>query len=147
MGVQHFGARVARFEDPALLSGKGRYIDDIAASGAWHADFVRSPHPHAAIRKLDAAAALALPGVQAVLTVQPSACTASVRQERAERPSIRTVHAPQTPCSQPRCVPVRPSSCRRKSARVMRTGTERRCSRPFTVKLMSSASLMPPPLS
>jgi len=63
------GARLPRLEDHPLLVGKGRYIDDIAAPGAWHAAFVRSPHPHAAIRKLDAAAALALPGVQAVLTL------------------------------------------------------------------------------
>src|SRR5262245_31166495 len=39
----------------------------------------------------------------------PSTCTASIRQELAERSSKRMVHAPQTPCSQPRWVPVRPS--------------------------------------
>ena len=39
----------------------------------------------------------------------PSACTASIRQERAERPSSKMVQAPHTPCSQPRWVPVSPS--------------------------------------
>src|SRR5215470_15446972 len=63
------GARIPRLEDQPLLLGKGRFVDDIALPGAWHAAFVRSPHPHAAIRKLDAAAALALPGVHAVLTL------------------------------------------------------------------------------
>jgi carbon-monoxide dehydrogenase large subunit len=63
------GARIPRLEDGPLLVGKGRYIDDIALSGVWHAAFVRSPHPHAAIRGIDAQAALALPGVHAVLTL------------------------------------------------------------------------------
>jgi carbon-monoxide dehydrogenase large subunit len=63
------GARIPRLEDHPLLVGKGRYIDDIKLPGLWHAAFVRSPHPHAAIRKVDAVAALALPGVHAVLTL------------------------------------------------------------------------------
>src|SRR5690242_3247472 len=63
------GARIPRLEDRPLLVGKGRYIDDIKVPDLWHAAFVRSPHPHAAIRKVDAAAALALPGVHAVLTL------------------------------------------------------------------------------
>src|SRR5712671_1527050 len=63
------GARIPRLEDGALLVGKGRFVDDIALAGAWHAAFVRSPHPHAAIRRIDGSAALALPGVHAVLTL------------------------------------------------------------------------------
>ena len=47
----------------------------------------------------------------------PPACTASIRQPRAEQPSTSTVQAPHTPCSQPTWVPVMPSSPRRKSAR------------------------------
>ena len=68
MGVRQFGARVTRFEDPALLSGRGRYVDDIAPTGVLHACFVRSPLAHAKIRSIDSTAARALPGVQAVLT-------------------------------------------------------------------------------
>ena len=63
------GARIPRLEDQPLLTGKGRFVDDIAHPGAWQAAFVRSPHPHAAIRGIDAHAALALPGVRAVLTL------------------------------------------------------------------------------
>jgi carbon-monoxide dehydrogenase large subunit len=63
------GARIPRLEDGALLVGKGRFIDDIMLAGVLHAAFVRSPHPHAAIRGVDARDALALPGVLAVLTL------------------------------------------------------------------------------
>ena len=63
------GARVLRLEDQALLTGKGRFVDDIAAAGVLVAAFVRSPHPHALIHSVDAAAACALPGVVAVLTL------------------------------------------------------------------------------
>jgi len=50
-----------------------------------------------------------------VSTLQPFACTASIRQPRTISPLTLTVHAPHTPCSQPICEPVRPSSSRRKS--------------------------------
>ena len=63
------GSRTLRIEDEPFLRGKGRYIDDIAMPGLLHAAFVRSPHPHAAIRGVDNSAALALPGVHAVLTL------------------------------------------------------------------------------
>ena len=68
MGAKHFGARVTRFEDPALLAGRGRFTDDIPLPGALNACFVRSPHGHAKIRSIDTQAALALPGVHTVLT-------------------------------------------------------------------------------
>src|ERR1700730_5110667 len=58
-----------RKEDPALLSGRGRYADDLPVpTGMLHAHVVRSPHAHAKILQIDAAAALALPGVAAVIT-------------------------------------------------------------------------------
>jgi aerobic carbon-monoxide dehydrogenase large subunit len=63
------GARIRRLEDDALLRGRGRFVDDLAVGGLLHAAFVRSPHPHAVIRGVSAAAALALPGVHAVLTL------------------------------------------------------------------------------
>jgi carbon-monoxide dehydrogenase large subunit len=63
------GRPLRRREDRRLLTGRGRFIDDIAAPpGCLHAVFVRSPHPHARIGAIDATAALALPGVVAVLT-------------------------------------------------------------------------------
>src|SRR5262249_37585410 len=55
------------------------------------------------------------PSPSTVSILDPSACTASVRQESASRPSSRTVQAPQPPCSQATCTPVTPSSRRRKS--------------------------------
>ena len=68
MEAKQFGARVARVEDPALLTGRARFVDDIKLPGMLHGCFVRSPHPHARIRALDTAAARAMPGVHAVLT-------------------------------------------------------------------------------
>ena len=62
------GARVERLEDPRLLTGRGRYLADIERPGMLHAAFVRSPHAHARIRGVDAAAARDLRGVAAVLT-------------------------------------------------------------------------------
>ena len=63
------GSPVLRLEDPALLKGKGRFVDDISLPGMLHAAFVRSPHAHALIRRIDTTAAGALPGVHAVLTL------------------------------------------------------------------------------
>ena len=63
------GRSVRRLEDPPLLTGKGRFVADLAFPGMLEAAFVRSPHAHAAIRGIDAAAARACPGVHAVLTL------------------------------------------------------------------------------
>jgi carbon-monoxide dehydrogenase large subunit len=63
------GSRITRLEDEPLLRGRGRFVDDIALPGVWHAAFVRSPHPHALIKGVDKTAALAVPGVHAVLTL------------------------------------------------------------------------------
>jgi carbon-monoxide dehydrogenase large subunit len=68
MGQFGFGQSVKRKEDPRLLTGRGRYIEDLHLAGECHAVFLRSPHAHAAIRSLDTAAALEAPGVLAVLT-------------------------------------------------------------------------------
>ena len=68
MGAKHFGARIARLEDPALLTGRGRFVDDMTLPDMLHAAFVRSPHAHARIRGIDTNAARAMPGVHAVLT-------------------------------------------------------------------------------
>jgi carbon-monoxide dehydrogenase large subunit len=63
-----FGASIKRKEDADLLTGRGRYVDDIDLPGMLHAAVLRSPHAHAAIRDIDKSAALALPGVRAVVT-------------------------------------------------------------------------------
>ena len=68
MGAKHFGARIARLEDPALLTGRGRFVDDVKLPGTLHDCFVRSPHAHAKVRSIEASAARAMPGIHAVLT-------------------------------------------------------------------------------
>ena len=62
------GQSVRRKEDFRLLTGRGRFSDDIALPRQAHASFVRSPHAHARIVAVDKTAALAAPGVLAVLT-------------------------------------------------------------------------------
>src|ERR1700691_3812174 len=79
------GARVPRLEDRALLTGGARFVDDIACPGVLHAAFVRSPHPHALIRSVDAGAARAMAGVVAVLTLDDLAPI--LRQRRMVRVS------------------------------------------------------------
>lgn len=63
-----FGKAIKRREDPRLITGKGNYTDDIKLTGMLHAAVVRSPYAHAKINSIDASAALALPGVVAVIT-------------------------------------------------------------------------------
>jgi carbon-monoxide dehydrogenase large subunit len=70
MDVEGIGAPVARKEDRRFLTGKGRYTDDMSVPGMKYAVFVRSPHAHATIRSIDAAAAKAMPGVIDVLDGQ-----------------------------------------------------------------------------
>lgn len=55
-----------RFEDERFLTGQGRYLGDDEVRGALHAMVLRSPHAHAEILSIDAAAARNLPGVHAV---------------------------------------------------------------------------------
>jgi aerobic carbon-monoxide dehydrogenase large subunit len=66
--IAGIGWPVARKEDARLLTGQGRFSDDVNLAGQTYAVMVRSPHAHARIRAIDAAAALAMPGVIAVLT-------------------------------------------------------------------------------
>ena len=62
------GQPVRRKEDLRLLTGKGRYTTDVELAEQLRAVVLRSPHAHANIKSIDAAAALAMPGVVAVLT-------------------------------------------------------------------------------
>ena len=62
------GRSVRRLEDPRRLRGEGVYVDDVHVPGMLHATVVRSPHAHARLRELDAAAAREAPGVAAVFT-------------------------------------------------------------------------------
>jgi carbon-monoxide dehydrogenase large subunit len=62
------GQSVRRREDPRLLSGRGRYVDDVVLPGMLHAAFVRSPAARGTIRGIDTNAVRQLPGVVAVFT-------------------------------------------------------------------------------
>ena len=68
MGQFSIGQSVRRREDPRLLTGRGRFYDDLKLADQLYAAIVRSPHAHADIRGIDARAALQMPGVHAVLT-------------------------------------------------------------------------------
>ncbi len=68
MGEYAIGQGVTRREDPRLLRGEGRYLDDMAFPRESHAAIVRSPHAHARIRSIDTRAASQMAGVLAVLT-------------------------------------------------------------------------------
>jgi aerobic carbon-monoxide dehydrogenase large subunit len=68
MSKYGIGQPVLRFEDPKLLRGQGRYINDVNLPGQVHAVFVRSPHAHARILRIDTAVAAEAPGVLAVYT-------------------------------------------------------------------------------
>jgi aerobic carbon-monoxide dehydrogenase large subunit len=70
MGIEGIGARVARKEDKRFITGKGRYTDDVRLHGMTYASFVRSPHAHARIKKIDVTTAKNMPGVVDVLTGQ-----------------------------------------------------------------------------
>src|SRR5271155_5326231 len=64
----HIGQPVRRREDMRLITGKGSHTDDVNLPGQAYAVMVRSPHAHARIRAIDTEAAMAAPGVLAVLT-------------------------------------------------------------------------------
>ncbi|HSM19960.1 MAG TPA: hypothetical protein VK844_06295, partial [Hyphomicrobiales bacterium] len=68
MTDQGIGAAVLRREDARFITGKARYVDDINRPGQVYAHFLRSPHAHAEIAKLDKAKAETVDGVIAVLT-------------------------------------------------------------------------------
>ena len=80
MSAPTIGTRITRLEDEPLLRGRGRFVDDISLPGVWHAAFVRSPHPHALITSIDQGAALAVPGVRAVLTLDDIAPVMAMRR-------------------------------------------------------------------
>jgi carbon-monoxide dehydrogenase large subunit len=68
MAVKLMGAEVKRKEDPRLITGASTYTGDVSLPGLCHVVFVRSPHAHARIRRIDAQAALRRPGVVRVVT-------------------------------------------------------------------------------
>ncbi len=68
MNKGHIGRSLRRLEDARFLTGQGRYVGDLSLPGQLHGIVVRSPHAHAALERIDAAAARAMPGVRGVFT-------------------------------------------------------------------------------
>src|SRR5215469_1785025 len=99
MGEYGVGQSVPREEDPYLLRGAGRYVDDMAQIGLLRAHVLRSPHAHARIRALDAEAARQMPGVVLVLTGNDPAVTA-LGTQKPVTPRKRRGGAPAFACAQ-----------------------------------------------
>src|SRR5262245_21610485 len=107
------GASVKRKEDPAFLRGEGRYVDDIRLPGMLHAAFVRSIYAHARIGRIDKAAALAVPGVYAVIVFAD--LPESVRRQTlpllVPNPAIRQARMPYALVRDEACYVGEPIAC------------------------------------
>ncbi len=66
--VPHVGSRIKRPDDPRILTGRGRYVDDLVLPRMVHVAFVRSAHAHARLVRVDVDRARRAPGVAALLT-------------------------------------------------------------------------------
>jgi carbon-monoxide dehydrogenase large subunit len=97
--MRYVGQAMKRFEDPRLVTGHGAFVGDLTLPDMLHAAVARSQHAHARLRRVDVAAAGALPGVIAVLTgadiagVLPGIPTRAMTGERA----VDALHAPEYP--------------------------------------------------
>ncbi|MBM2809526.1 MAG: Xanthine dehydrogenase family protein molybdopterin-binding subunit [Chloroflexi bacterium] len=87
------GQPFPRIEDRALLTGLGQYVDDLTLPGITHAAYLRSPHAHARIVRIDTAAAEALPGVCAVMTGEYVARNANPQRMRIKAAGSPNVYA------------------------------------------------------
>ena len=68
--LEGMGCKRKRVEDIRFTQGRGNYVDDLKLPGMLHGDFVRSPHAHARVKKIDDTEALKVPGVLAVITAE-----------------------------------------------------------------------------
>ena len=102
MNTRQIGRRLPRKEDQRLLTGAGRFVDDLRFEGELHAAFLRAPHAHARIEAVETTEAMAMPGVSGVFTAEDLARDA-VRDipamflpadKRGQKP-----FAPAQPCS------------------------------------------------
>src|SRR5262249_42935824 len=82
------GSPVERFEDPRMLLGRGQYLDDYNRPDQWHAAIVRSPFAHGRIRSIGPSAALAMPGVRAVVTAKDIGSPVPLIPFRRPNPTI-----------------------------------------------------------
>ena len=87
MAHEQIGRGLARFEDGALLTGRGRFADDLpVAAGTLYAAILRSPHAHADIVSIDTSRAVTMPGVQGLVTGEDA--------RRWTRPFTATIKLP-----------------------------------------------------
>jgi carbon-monoxide dehydrogenase large subunit len=91
------GDAVLRREDDRFLTGRGRYIGDIEVPHVLHAVFVRSPHAHARIERIDASPALRVPGVVAVWTGADMARSATTLRVAPPIEGLKPVDLPPFP--------------------------------------------------
>ena len=84
----HLGDSVPRLEDPPLITGKGRYADDINFPGQIHMRIVRSPLAHGKIKSIDKTAALSLSGVIAVWTTDDIADVPPIDFREGSNPAL-----------------------------------------------------------
>jgi carbon-monoxide dehydrogenase large subunit len=99
MGEYGVGQSVPREEDPYLLRGAGRYVDDVGPAGLLRGYVLRSPHAHARIRAIDVGAARQMPGVVLALAGNDPAVTA-LGTQKPNTPRKRRGGAPAFGCSQ-----------------------------------------------
>jgi carbon-monoxide dehydrogenase large subunit len=90
MPQRFVGESVTRVEDRRILTGRGRYVDDIRLPGMLYATFLRSPMPHARIRSIDISAARHTPGVVAVFTGSDMEAVTVPIQVMAQFPDFRS---------------------------------------------------------
>ena len=85
------GTPMERREDLRFLRGRGEYVDDVAIPGLLYAVILRSSVSHGRLLGIDASAALHMPGVHAVITVQPGDTVESLSHRMAgvDRPTER----------------------------------------------------------
>ena len=86
----HVGRALRRKEDPRLITGRARYVDDIALPGQLWAALVRSPEAHAKIVSIDTSAAKARAGVHAVYTGEDLDMDGAACRWRGCRPASRS---------------------------------------------------------
>jgi aerobic carbon-monoxide dehydrogenase large subunit len=90
----YVGSAVERIEDLRFLRGRGQYVDDVTRPGLLQAVILRSPIAHGRIRNIDVAAALARPGVRAVITAAEIGMVPTIPLRQEQLPAFRPFEQP-----------------------------------------------------
>src|SRR5262245_48839326 len=89
--MAEFAGAVRRREDPRLVTGTGQFVDDLRVPGSVHVAFVRSPHAHARLGAVDAAAARRAPGILGVFTAGDLGAANAAMPTYAPHPALPIV--------------------------------------------------------